>query len=166
MFCLKQMSEVDMFSHVFYGHNISGMFFSSAGGGEGGETVLTSTNTVSVQTEESPPPSPQRLEPTHRVSDSLDLQRNIEQTEISSNNKEELVAASEGFHIELHGTEEEEQTNPGCDEENLILLDDDESDFEMDGPLPEVYCPSDSFKADDSLHDSPTSQPEHSQPED
>ena len=150
MFCMEQMSEVDMFSHVFYGHNISGMFFSSAGGEEeGAETDRSSSKTVSVQTEDNPTRSP---------GVSADLQGNIELSEISDNNNEELLAvsASEESHLELHSPEE--QITPDCDEENLILLDDDESDFEMEGPLPlpEVcYGPSHTFKTDD-----PTDQPE------
>merc|ERR1719471_2358098 len=52
------MSEVDMFSHVFYGHNISGLFFSIAGSGDESEKV----NTVSIQTEEYSPELDQNLE--------------------------------------------------------------------------------------------------------
>lgn len=148
MFCLEQMSETDMFAHVFYGHNISGMFFSSSGGGEGGEIDLTSSNTVSVQTEDDPNTSCERFEPIPRVSADLDI---IEQSENSSNNDEEQIAASEEHALEEERKEEtEELTNTGCD---LIYLDDDESDFEIedDGPTsqPEIIF-----------------EPENSQPED
>ena len=142
MFCLEQMSETDMFAHVFYGHNISGMFFSSAGGGEGGEKDLTPSKTVSVQTEDDPDTSSERFEPILSTSPSADLEI-IDQSEISSNNDKEQMDTSEESPDELHDQEEEteEETeklaNPGCD---LIYLDDDESDFEIedDGPSPQL----------------------------
>ena len=142
MFCLEQMSELDMFSHVFYGHKISGMFFSSAGE----EKDPTSTNTASVQTEETPDhhPASQRLEPVDRISADLEA-ADIEQSEPDDT---------------------EVETNPGCEEENLILLDDDESDFEMEveGPLPDIYGPSNSSETEGPLDDSdgPTHKPENS----
>ena len=49
-FCLQQMSEVDMISHVFYDHKISGIF--SSVGGENVRKNDVTTSTVSIQTGE------------------------------------------------------------------------------------------------------------------
>ena len=49
-FCLQQMSEVDMISHVYYDHKISGIF--SSVGGENVRKNDVTTSTVSIQTGE------------------------------------------------------------------------------------------------------------------
>merc|ERR1719471_2401405 len=112
------MSEVDMFSHVFYGHNISGLFFSTAGSGDEREKVTT--DTVSIQTEEY----------------STELDQNQEQhldlTEESySNTSKEMVndKTDDAEVVERFAQEEE----------NLILIDD-ESDFVIESdPIPDLF---------------------------
>jgi len=120
MFCLEPMSEMDMFSHVFYGHNISGMFFSSAGAEDEREKVTT--NTVSIQTEE----YSQELD--------QDQEEHLDHTEESyHNNNNEMV------NDYTHDAEVVERI--AQEEENLILIDD-ESDFEIESdPLPDLFPP-------------------------
>lgn len=118
MFCLEPMSELDMFSHVFYGHNISGMFFSSAGAG----TEVVATNTVSIQTEEK----------------SVKLDQSQEEHGETDNNNNDEEEDNVGLNVSSNDTHDADVVeNSAHEEENLILIDD-ESDFEMD-PDPDPF---------------------------
>ena len=121
MFCLEPMSEVDMFSHVFYGHNISGLFFSTAGSGDEREKVTT--NTVSIQTDS----------PELDQNQELHLDHTGESYNNNNNNNEMVNDNSDDAEVVERFAQEEE---------NLILIDD-ESDFEIESdPVPDLFPPS------------------------
>jgi len=135
-FCLQQMSEVDMLSHVFYDHKISGIF--SSVGGENVRKNDVTTSTVSIQTGENSILAPtkvlQREQEQERDEQERDhrgqglglgqgpceLRSNlIRETENSDTNNsyQEIDDAYEVENLE--------------NEEDLILIDD-ESDVEID----------------------------------
>jgi len=130
-FCLQQMSEVDMISHVFYDHKISGIF--SSVGGENVRKNDVTTSTVGIQTGEN-----SILAPTNV------LQREQEHEQERDHRGQDKDQDDQG-HDQLRSETENSNTNNSYQEiddayevenlengeEDLILLDD-ESDVEIE----------------------------------